>query len=351
MITENGKWSGDQSREAWGEDYARGCCEHMSDKQCRHSHVRIIENTEARTVVHWRYGEVDVKYKFVDVNGPFADEYWTFYPDGVGIRHVASGKGGWQETMFYSEPGTRPEDNVELNAFTVIDEQDSVYQFDWSYYYPFAGDAKPASVTMVNMKSKYRPFYIYPSGSTVETFVPPLVRRDYSAFHWANHYPVSQMPSDGRSAEARDRASHSSLVWGDPTKDYLMVGLTDKPPAELKDLARSWNYPPELDVDEGCTSSGYAPEERAYQLVKNDTLLTFTLEGSVETPVHNPAFIIKNWTGRNNKANVKLNEVELMSGSDYKQGVIYDTEGRPVLIVWISHESTSEIYIEIGEMK
>ena len=116
LVTENGKWVGDQSSENYrmvedaGE--AEGCCEHMSDKQCRHSHVRLVENTDARVVVHWRYGLVDSRYYFVKADngwGDWADEYWTIYPDGVAVRHLARGKtwyDSWVETMFFSEPGT-----------------------------------------------------------------------------------------------------------------------------------------------------------------------------------------------------------------------------------------------------
>ena len=32
----------------------------MSDKECYTNHVRIIGNTDARVVVHWRYTLVDV---------------------------------------------------------------------------------------------------------------------------------------------------------------------------------------------------------------------------------------------------------------------------------------------------
>jgi len=349
FITENGKWCGDQSREDWGESYARGCCEHMSDKQCRHSHVRIIENTDARAVVHWRYGEVDVRYRFVDRNGPFADEYWTFYPDGIGIRHVASGEGGWQETMFYSEPGTKPEDNVYIKAFTAIDEEGNEEVFDWSYHYPYKGEPKSAFVTMVNMKSEYKPFYIYPSGSTVETFVPPLIRRDYSAFHWANHYPVTQIASDGRSAEANDRAAHSSLVWGDPAEDYLMVGLANKKAQELMVLARSWNNPAELSQAKGCNYNGYKPEQRAYLLERKDENISFKLEGSEENPIINPAFVIKNWTGRKQKAGLEVNGEELKSGNDFQQGLVFDTNGRLQLVIWVDFESTSPAFIEIKQ--
>ena len=34
-----------------------GDFEPMSDKQDRYSHVRIVENNDARTVIHWRYAQ------------------------------------------------------------------------------------------------------------------------------------------------------------------------------------------------------------------------------------------------------------------------------------------------------
>jgi hypothetical protein len=132
-VSENGKWMADQSLETgvWPDELKRrggvgavGCCEHMSDAQCRFSHVRIIENTDARVVVHWRYAMVDAAYRFANYDevagkGQFGDEFYYIYPDGVATRDVT----GWwpeavhridQETIFLSEPGTRPEDNCEL---------------------------------------------------------------------------------------------------------------------------------------------------------------------------------------------------------------------------------------------
>ncbi len=350
IITDNGKWSGDQSCETWGDDIARGCCEHMSDKQCRHSHVRIIENTPARSVIHWRYGEVDVRYIFPMHNGdgPFADEYWTFYPDGFGIRHVARGEGGWQETMFYNEPGTRPEDNVDLKAFTSIDSKGKRVDFDWTDYYPYPGQGIPATVTMVNMKSTYKPVYIYPPDSQVITFVPPLVRRDYSAFHWANHYPVSQMSSDGRSAEAADRSAHSSLVWGEPSKEYLMVGLSNQSPEKLLPRARSWNNPPRVIHLNNCKSLGYEPQQRCYQIENNSEPFSFTLDANHKSPLVNPAFEVKNWPGRNVKATVMINGKTLKDGQDFQQGVVFNTEGKTELIIWLKLETYKSINVEIG---
>ena len=61
----------------------------MSDKENRYSHVRIIENTDARAVVHWRYGLCEVvNYTCANPDPTtgwtdWADEYFTIYPDGV----------------------------------------------------------------------------------------------------------------------------------------------------------------------------------------------------------------------------------------------------------------------------
>ncbi|MEM7298608.1 MAG: LamG domain-containing protein [Bacteroidota bacterium] len=88
LVSENGKWVADQSAETFGD---LGCMEHMSDKQNRYSHIRLIENTAARIVVHWRYALTDVSYKIANTNprtnwGDWADEYYYVYPDGYAVR-------------------------------------------------------------------------------------------------------------------------------------------------------------------------------------------------------------------------------------------------------------------------
>jgi hypothetical protein len=59
-VSENENWMADQSFETWGigKNDIEGCFEHMQDRHCRFSHVRIIENSEARVVIHWRYAPV-----------------------------------------------------------------------------------------------------------------------------------------------------------------------------------------------------------------------------------------------------------------------------------------------------
>lgn len=81
-VTVNNKWMSDQSKEIGG---PHGCAEHMADKRGRFGHVRLIENTPARVVVHCRYPSIDVGYVFPHVN-VWVDEYYLIYPDGAGVE-------------------------------------------------------------------------------------------------------------------------------------------------------------------------------------------------------------------------------------------------------------------------
>jgi len=85
-----------------------GCVEPMSDKQCRFSHVRIIESNDARVVVHWRYAPVDVKYEhsFIDPKTgwfDWVDEYYIIYPNAVGIREITVQSNGLDKWIEFQE--------------------------------------------------------------------------------------------------------------------------------------------------------------------------------------------------------------------------------------------------------
>jgi len=360
LVTENGKWGGEQSSENYRQTEepgeAEGCCEHMSDKQCRHAHVRIIENTEARAVVHYRYGLVDSRYYFVTAPGEahddwvsspwgdWADEYWTIYPDGVGVRHLARGKiwgDSWVETMFYSEPGTWPEDNVELKAYTIVNDEGDVQVCSWADGDPKLEFDEPV-ITMINTKSDYRPFNVYTTDSSVEVFGG--TGRGISHFHFWNHWPCAQITSDGRGARANDRAAHSSLVWGNPSKDYLIYGLTNKKPETLLPLSKSWNHPPELTEARGSRSHGYKQEQRAYILTAESDEMSFILNAGKDSPLVNPCFVIKNWNS-DSLAEIKING----STAPARQGVVRDTDGRRMLIVWLEAQQEEKVKFKISK--
>lgn len=350
-VTENGRWIGDQSNEDYRQieepGEAEGCLEHMSDKQCRHAHIRIIENTDARVLLHWRYGLVDSRYIFSPHNGGWGgwtDEYWSIYPDGVAVRDVKRGivfDDGWVETMFLSAPGTKPEDNTELEAFTIINDDEEKINLSWADGMP-EGVFENVQLTMVNSKSDYRMYNVFPTGSSVEVFGGQARR---SAFHWWNHWPVSQITSDGRGARAADRMAHSSLVWGAPTKHMLMYGITNKPLEEMSVLARSWNSPPEV-KDQAGNIAEYDQGQRAYIIDIGKNNLQLNIKASKESPLYNPCFIIKKWNSEN-KAKILLDGREVEESSDFRQGSTYDTDGSLMKIIWLKLNSSNPVDVEI----
>ncbi len=276
QVSENGKWMADQSRETGNHwflgDGSRdkmptGCIEHMSDTQCRSSRVSIIENNDARIVVNWRYLQMDVMFRQKDVPnetgfGEWGNELYYIYPDGVTVRKVLPGYGGWQETILLNEPGTRPEDNIELEACTLLNLKGESKTYSWEHGYPVF-DLDDAVIQLTHFKSEYKPFMIFREGGGFDVFNLE-VRPEYSHFPWWNHWPVAQTISDGRSANAPDRAAHSSLSWGNPNGDAALYGMTNKDPLTTVSLAKSWNRPPTVKLlNNAYRSNGYEYTERA----------------------------------------------------------------------------------------
>ena len=116
-VTDKDQWMADQSVEAWktGKADTDGCFEHMQDRLCRYSHVRIIESNDARTVVHWRYAPVSSKNNLWNVDEKtgracWVDEYYTIYPDAIGVRKptwktgTLGGPHQFQESLPVHEP-------------------------------------------------------------------------------------------------------------------------------------------------------------------------------------------------------------------------------------------------------
>ena len=360
LVTENGKWMADQSRETGNnwflsqgprEEMPTGCIEHMSDTQCRSSRVAIIENNEARKVVNWRYLQMDVKFRQKDLPnntgfGEWGNEVYYIYPDGVAVRKVLPGRGGWQETILLNEPGTKPEDNIDLEACTLLNMKGESKSYSWEKGYPVF-DLPGANIQYVNFKSEYKPFLIFREGGGFDVFNLE-VRPEYSHFPWWNHWPVAQIVSDGRSAFASDRTAHSSLSWGDPNGEAALYGLTNKDPQTLVALARSWNYPAELKNDDsGWKNKGYDYTQRAYVLETNSNPdgIEITLEASKTSPVVNPAFVLENWSSGH--LSLELDGKPITEGKNFRYGVEFNVDGNSVIVVWIKYQSDKPVKINL----
>jgi len=246
--------------------------------------------------------------------------------------------------MEWPSPGQKPDDVVEIEAFTVVNEEGESETWSWEEGSPDQV-YEDVVITMVNTRSKYKGFNIYPPDSDVEVFGG---HSRFSHFHWWNHWPVSQITSDGRGARAADRAAHSSLVWGVPSEPFLMYGLTNKPANELMTLAGSWNDPPKIQKIKGAKSSGYDQKQRAYLIEGQKETIGFVLRGAVSSPIFNPCFIIKNWNS-GKVANIVINSNPEGTDDDIKQGIIRDTDGTRTLVVWLRLQSTEEVNVVISE--
>jgi hypothetical protein len=372
LVTEPGPrgiWVNDQGPES----YTDQCFEHMSDKICRYSHVRLIENTDARVVVHWRNASVGVSYDWLQTDengwGLWTDEYWYIYPDGVSVRYQVSGRLAdfpdtqTQQNELINQPGTRPEDNVSYDAITLsnIDGETEI----WNYsvgptFRKGAPIAENKNLVYMNLKSEYKHFNIGEIGSNwvpYSQWESMRLAPGFSKYNVWNHYPFGLLPSDGTVSTGRDRTSSSCLgtLYGlqhllddGRSELYNIYGITNLPAPELKFLNQSWNTPPQLSDMTGGESSGYDKRQRAYIIEKESDDLSLKLNGSEENPLLNTCFVIKNW-GRKPIAYLKINDEKIVSGKNFRQGIIRDTDGTRTMIIWINQKSFEQVVYEICE--
>lgn len=330
-VSENENWMADQSLETWGngENDIEGCFEHMQDRHCRFSHVRIIENTGARAVVHWRYALVS-SHDHTWMPDPktgwecWVDEYYFIYPDGSAIRKVSWNKGTtgdaiqYQESLPFTQPGQRPEDLLENKYVSVADYDFNTTDVHVDPPKPPAGWTGKYTIQRYNFKAENKPFICFEPGNDM------WVRWIAGGY---NHFPVNQARSDGRWAKTTDRPTHfmsspcsDPLIHEEGNRMYWigLYGMNGMDMNELIRFGRSWAYAPELSLaGRGYVSKGYDKTQRCYQLectTADAGKLEFTLMGSKDSPVINPAIMIKNW----NSGGAKI----LVNGKETKTGKI-----------------------------
>ena len=372
LVSENGLWMSDQAVEIAGP--LGSCAEAIVDPQSRYSHVRVIENTAARVVVHWRCAmpRADLVLANEDQNGwnDWVDEYWTVYPDGVCVRkqvlmtsRVVLGI-DFVETIMFNQPGMYPWETVEWNAITVGDLDGNQAEWVWSKEFgspshrpdweQVSKALKSTSIQRINLRSQFKPFSIWFPNREAFPWGEGKAMFPYDCW---NHWPVQQVQSDGINAILPDRPTHTSLnnaFWylepddrPDSYKHKVLYGMTDQPFESLLPLARSWNYPANviLDTLSGFTSEGYDKYQRAFVfncLNEGKSGLKITFSASEPSPVVNPSLVIKNWGSCGVK--LYLNSEETPQGKNFRVGQVSTLEGSD-LVVWLKYESTKPFTI------
>ncbi|WP_299551712.1 hypothetical protein [Seonamhaeicola sp.] len=226
-VSENGIWYTNEfvERRDVHSSNTTSIVEPMSDKQCRYSQVRIIENNDARVVVHWRYAPVDVTYEhpFIDQETgwfDWVDEYYTIYPNAKGVRKITAHSSNltkwmeFQEAIVINQPGTLPHENIQNEAISIANMAGEHITYVWDENGAPFFDKNPsrANIFKVNLKSKWHPFALVSQPKAFDNLITPYRGTGKNSFfNWWDHWPVSQDASDGRGAESADRPSHSSL--------------------------------------------------------------------------------------------------------------------------------------------
>lgn len=384
-VTENGIWYLNEWLETWGSDVV-SCAEPIMDRHCRYSHVRLIENTEARVVIHWRYALNDAFYDFAaisdDGRGEWCDEFHIIYPDQVGIRKMElhysrpERKHDWVEQIVVLPPGKYPDDVIEKDGVSLLNMDGEVHKYSWQNKIAVEmPEPKGANMSYVHLKSEYRPFFIISPDpvETVEgTWDSPFFRTYAShmatgyrqdpvpsVYGWWNHWPVAQVPGDGRWVTTPDRPSHFNLTtfvqwkdhdYTDQTRTRIMLqGMTNKDADELVPLANSWLHAPKMKIlSEAFTGGTYDQAERAYLVEKSKPgdpqALKIELEASADSPLLNPAIIIKNWGSQ--AATLSINGKSIPQGKDFRQGIRKGPLGED-LIIWIRLERQKPVKVDL----
>ena len=373
-VSNNGIWYNNQFVERLANsDGCQGCIEPMSDKRCRFSHVRVIESNPARIRIHWRYAPVGLNYKqpFIDPfsgEGDCVDEYYTIYPDMVGVRSITlhstaiDEKVDWQESIIVHQPGREPEDNIEATAVSIGNLAGDAVEYTWPGVAKkggsFDGLPERPCIQVVNLKSELRPFMIVPPshGIKVHKF---RGHSQKSIFHWWNHWPISQGRTTGTNAPDSSRPSHSSLSgWNNwelhrstqNSKTRLMLhGMTDKGVKDLVGLAQAWISPATLSIaSDHYRSVGFDREQKAYVIERTEASIIETLKlqlaASAEAPVVNPAIVVKKWP---QGARAQLTVAGKTLPTDrVKIGIERNLDGQH-LVVWLKLTSHEPVDLEL----
>lgn len=372
LVNEKNMWMSDQSLEHWG---TGECYEAMGDKQTRYSHVRLLENTPARVVVHWRYALAGIKHQLFpeDENGwsDWADEYWTIYPDGIAARkqvlwskryETDKGSMQWQETIFFCQPGTKPQDNVDMEALTFMDMQGNKASYSWVDGPPklkMFTNPKYQSIEYVNFKAEYKPFSIFDEKRVCQPFSFGN-RKEYTTFPNWNHWPVQQVMSDGRNSVAPDKPSHSSLTGSNGKMQIVekkndgvywassLRGMTNQPIESLMALAKSWNYAPTITPISTGLNVVYDKYQRAYVMTfanKVQSEIDFKVEASASSPICNLPIVLEGFGADINK--ITIDNKVLIAGMDYTIGQIEELE-KTNTVVFINIKSEMPISVRIN---
>ncbi len=308
--------------------------EPLMDKELRYGRVEIIESTESKIHVRWKYQSCDFNYK---VWGDSAVEDFYFYPDSYGTRVVtltSTPRREYEliEFIVLTPQSTYPWSVLPRNLVDVLflDGQKRAMQFPFLEP-PESENRRSRDVPAVWRIRIHKDEQQTPiSFSPRETHQPHHVygpfgdrRQQVTPVYWGSHWPLTRGKTTGGRIDDGIHSSpaHNSIMtWGynlrpEPiesravdTVDTLgrkrpmhvqkfvwMIGKTADSDARLLERARSYAQPPEVAVAGGAYE-GWKADRRAHQIAVEQS--TVTIRFKPQVPCVDPAIDLTNVKGR-----------------------------------------------------
>ncbi len=374
---ENGIGMMQEGSETWGK---HGCHEAMMDRLCKYSHVRIIENTDARVVIHWRHQLTDIKYESINEDpltgwSDWNDDIYTIYPDGVAARKLILwssdplGNHTMQQENFVVPIGMRAAEIIDPVAVTLATIDGDTTSYTWQHGRPRpVGKEKNLedfTILRYNINSPSKHYIIYPPGVGSVELGGDMADLPWPwGLPWWNHWPGGQLPSDGRQTFLVDgrpsstcvsegiynKKSSKNIITDNSLTIHTLIGMTTETTMNpLVKLSQSWNRPAVLKCDSpDYINKGYQVDQRCWQLksrkANSSKPLSFTLAGSKQTPICHPAFVIKNYGNKSIQLSIDGQEKEW--SKDYRRGYHKTIEGTD-LIIYLNIVSEDAIQVKI----
>jgi len=336
------------------------CVEPLQDKACKYSRVKLLSTTPARARVRWTYAETDFNLKIV--HGEHAEEIYTLYPDGIGVRKVTGyfQKGRWHECTEFitgSVAGTTPASHYPPQAASLLNTdgdrldlywptpQDSDFP-EWRDYIGMAHSRNAPSVFLAcdGRDTGIHVFSNNPDWLSEMFFCMP-------------HWPIQRGLTTTNERDINDcmtRPTHASLLnfyaspyelYQDRTVWALLIGIAPDDEQELRDIVRGWLRPPALEVlGEETREASYDIYERAYTVDTEGVRdLRLRLHSSADELQVRPGLILTG-VGSVSACSVEINGEALVVGQDFEAGHEDET-----YVIWLrkSFREPSDISISL----
>lgn len=332
--------------ECWGGGN-QGCNEPMQDRECRYSSTRIVENSPARVVVHWRYALSDPHYKIY--NNEWVDEYYTLYPDGVGIREVnlwpnSNTRHEMMEVILVRPPGIQTMQlyDKEFATLSTLDgrsHSNMEFKENNKMYKDFLKSADDFIIE-VHFKNRMHPFTVFSFRDELLPGVtkdhPTVISKDLSTADRRGHWPASRYQIDGYNTVGLDVPNHGNIgnIQADVDSKYqpmtwtFLIGIKEDGEDKDKKFARSWLYPAEVKVESpGVAYKGFDESQRAYLLKTDEYAGQIIASFSSQEAITNPVFVLENPGALLGKVLLNGKNVNVKSGQDKEGNTVVFLQG------------------------